>query len=82
MLYAIQLLTESKQDLRNAGDQVSQLEGIAKARYGLSIVAEWMVKVCIQNEAPFDPRIVNRLITTARDVCSNQNRTGPRLVFF
>ena len=76
---ALELLKRSKDDLKS--DLVTQLSGIAKARFGLSVVAEWMIKVHVKKQNPFDMiAVIDRLIRAARHVCTQEDHPGPRYI--
>ena len=78
VVQAINLLEESNADLRNLADKVTQLEGIAKARFGLNVVAEWMIKVHIKRETVFNPPMIDHLFRAAKAICSHDDQLGPR----
>ena len=75
-VFATDLLKLSRDELKS--DLVTQLSGIAKARFGLSVVTEWMIKVYVRKQTPFDQAVIDRLIHTARQVCTKEGHPGPR----
>ena len=59
---ATRLLEQSLIHLGGDAGEVTHLEAIAKARLGLSVAAEWMIRLHIKKEEPFDLEALHRQI--------------------
>ena len=73
MTRATQRLRECCDDLSMDDLHVTKLEGIAKARFGLSVAADLMHKVYIRKELLPHGETMRSLVAAAKTVCLQEN---------